>query len=767
MRMMKRILCAALICCLLTASALAEGANRSLYQEPLDYTQVEDYSKIKRAQSFVGLNGVLYVLTQTTLEKWTPDMAEPEVLAVTNPVDTQTQTLAEQAAETQNLNVSILFTMDGAVYAIAPMTGQVYLAVDASGACVMTPGVVLEGLGIRTTPEDDYGYLPEIMSVCVSGGKLYLLQRDYMTGDYNRPDLLCFDLTTGKSAKVDAQFVKGMCAYKDGGLLLLVQDEEHSWDEATQQTIPPTLSVYDAATGAVTKLFDFEQNGVYGMAYSETANALYYCGASRVYCLPGMAQPATLAAYLTSSSWAQSSGALLSDTLYATQDTSGLCVREMTPGGISTDVLTVYGEYGSNQHLSFALEHPEIPVTLNEEYYEDMEALTNAIVSGEDAVDVLCLDSNYSPLDRLIDKGYAMDLSGYPELVQIVEEMYPAYADYVKRDGKLYGIPYRVSGESFCFNREAWEEIGLSEADYPATYMELLDFIANWEYDYADDYPDVKLFDDTSIKYTLLDMILGNYVTLAIQQGETLTFDTPLLRKLLSKLEEIDFTALEPESESDSEMEDYWNRTSLMIPRMGVQDVSGFSSENGYQYRVLALDEGVSPCVACNLSVMIINPRTPRAEQAVRYAITYVNNLDRTGGYLTLFPDHNEPVLNAGYETSLQRWRDELARTQELLANAAPEDAAGYQDTINWLQTMLDNPDSYKYYTSPEDIAFYRKKLAPYLVVTGKTPLNTWDNEGNNDLYTQIEQYLAGAIDQEQFIKAIEQRVRMMQLEAQ
>ncbi len=760
--MLKRIACIALALCLMASAAVAEGVNTSLYQEPLDYTDVVDYSLVKRAQGIAAANGSLYVLTQLSLERWAPGMAEPEVLQdnIKNPDYGYEQPKEGEAAP---YVLDCIFALDGQVYAIDTTSGQVYLAVDASGQCVMTPTVTLQGMG--KLESDGYTYVPDYYSPCATNGMLYLLMRDYVTGDYNSPDLMRYDLSTGEATKLDVQFAKGLAPYKDGQLLVMISDDQNAWDEDTQQSIPPTLAALDLATGKTAELCQFEQASVFGVTYDPTADMVYYGSGSRIYGLKGLASPAVLCAYLSSQNWGDTVGAvMLDETTYVCMDSNGLSVRTMNRDGLSGGALTIYGEYGSSQHIAFTRLYPEIPVQVSDTYYSDMEDFTNAMVSGDAAMDVLCLNSNYSPLDRLIDKGYAMDLSGYPELTALVDTMYPQFADYVKRDGKLFAVPYSMSTYTFWFNKDTWESIGLSEADYPNTFMELMDFVANWDYDYADDYPDVNIFDDTSLKSTLLNLIFENYVAYYIKLGQPLTFDTDLMRKLMGALEAIDFSAIEPDVTSDADMEDYWNRPSLITCRMGF---SGIPTQTDNNYRVLALDEGMEPCLQCDIGVLVVNPRSTRVDQAIKYITTFLDNLDRTGAALTLFPNNNEPVANAGFETYVQRWEQQKADYEAQLKTAAPEDVATIQSYLDDTQYSLDHQDEYRYYVSAEDIALYRETIAPYLVVTGKTALNTWDDSGASEVQTQINQYLDGAITMEQFLKAVDQRLRMMQLEDQ
>ena len=68
---------------------------------------------------------------------------------------------------------------------------------------------------------------------------------------------------------------------------------------------------------------------------------------------------------------------------------------------------------------------------------------------------------------------------------------------------------------------------------------------------------------------------------------------------------------------------------------------------------------------------------------------------------------------------------------------------------------------------SDEMIAKYRELISPYLYVMQQTPLTDWSSESSSELQTQLQQYYAGAIDAETFIREIDKRVKMMMLEDQ
>jgi len=146
------------------------------------------------------------------------------------------------------------------------------------------------------------------------------------------------------------------------------------------------------------------------------------------------------------------------------------------------------------------------------DYSNDLETLTQAMVSDTNPYDVLFLSLNYMPVDRLLQKGYCADLSGDEALMDVARSMYPQFGEILMKDGKLYGLPVDASASTYSVNMDAWEALGLTEDDLPKTLLDLMEFTANWAFDYGDDYSEYFLFDWVN-QSSFFSMILSEYLT--------------------------------------------------------------------------------------------------------------------------------------------------------------------------------------------------------------------------------------------------------------
>ena len=479
-----------------------------------------------------------------------------------------------------------------------------------------------------------------------------------------------------------------------------------------------------------------------------------------------------VSAYLPVNAWSGSDttfGALSGGMIvYANGD--GAYVRRLDTPELAAGALTIANEGGTMKHMAVVAEHPELNVTLASNYPQTMEELTTAMVSGTGSMDVLCLTTSYNPVERLIDKGYAADLSGYPELMAVAGRMDPRFTQSVMRDGKLYALPVALSTNTLGVNAEAMEKLGLTESDLPATWMEFLDFAANYYYDYGEENADVALM-DLNMRRPLFQMIRDQYVAAQLRDTGSVSFDTPLFRKLMQALEAIDFTELDPyEVKGDKiwegndanefyEKQQLFTRYSEASPR--AMDQSGYGRSN--QPLILRLDSETEPVLPVSMTVMIVNPRSTRMDQAAAYLTAYAGHYDAETENIMFFPDQNDPVPNSYYEVQKQSYEESLRDVDSRIEKADESEKASLRETREQIQGYLDELENQRMSVTEEMIQAYREQVAPYLYVTPQTPLT--NPESSNELDTLTSQYLDHAIDLDTYIREMDQRVRMMMLE--
>lgn len=764
----KHLMCTALCLCLLFSAALAEAVDINLHVMT-DYTDADAWTV--RSGQVVGAN--LYLLVsnlysgsndgQVWLERWSAGMNEPETVLE------GLRSYRNESTDATTPVVTRLLADGECLYGFDESSRQVMRLVDGAGSAAVQPLCTLEAVEEEPS-EDGIYYGSYVNSMFMQDGEVVRLAENYGQGESS---LLVerYALDTGKliaQQGVDST-LRALCAYKDGKYLALVQPVPGPEDMEAPMT---QIAVYDPATGGTTLVATLNGSYLNNLTYDRESDTAYYCGDATIYAVPLATGESRVSAYLPVNAWSGSdttfaaiSGGMI---VYANGD--GTYVRRLDAPEMAAGALTVANEGGTTKHMAVVAEHPELNVTLASNYPQTMEELTTAMVSGTGSMDVLCLTTSYNPVERLIDKGYAADLSGYPELMAVAGRMDPRFTQSVMRDGKLYALPVALSTNTLGVNAEAMEKLGLTESDLPATWMEFLDFAANYYYDYGEENADVALM-DLNMRRSLFQMIRDQYVAAQLRDTGSVSFDTPLFRKLMQALEAIDFTELDPyEVKGDKiwegndanefyEKQQLFTRYSEASPR--AMDQSGYGRSN--QPLILRLDSETEPVLPVIMTVMIVNPRSTRMDQAAAYLTAYAGHYDAETENIMFFPDQNDPVPNSYYEVQKQSYEESLRDVDSRIEKADESEKASLRETREQIQGYLDELENQRMSVTEEMIQAYREQVAPYLYVTPQTPLT--NPESSNELDTLTSQYLDHAIDLDTYIREMNQRVRMMMLE--
>lgn len=764
----KHLMCTALCLCLLFSAALAEAVDINLHVMT-DYTDADAWTV--RSGQVVGAN--LYLLVsnlysgsndgQVRLERWSAGMSEPETVLE------GLRSYRNESTDATTPVVTRLLADGECLYGFDESSRQVMRLVDGAGSAAVQPLCTLEAVEQKPS-EDGIYYDSYVNSMFMQDGEVVRLAENYGEGESS---LLVerYALDTGKliaQQGVDST-LRALCAYKDGKYLALVQPVPGPEDMEAPMT---QMAVYDPATGGTTPVATLNGSYLNNLTYDRESDTAYYCGDATIYAVPLATGESRVSAYLPVNAWSGSDTtfAALSGGMIVYANGDGTYVRRLDAPELAAGALTVANEGGTTKHMAVVAEHPELNVTLASEYPQTMEELTTAMVSGTGSMDVLCLTTSYNPVERLIDKGYAADMSGYPELMAVAGRMDPRFTQSVMRDGKLYALPVALSTNTLGVNADVMEKLGLTESDLPTTWLEFLDFAANYYYDYGEENADVVLM-DLNMRRSLFQMIRDQYVAAQLRDTGSVSFDTPLFRKLMQALEAIDFTELDPyEVKGDKvwegndanefyEKQQLFTRYSEASPRAMGQ--SGYGRSN--QPLVLRLDGETEPVLPVSMTVMIVNPRSTRMDQAAAYLTAYAGHYDAETENIMFFPDQNDPVPNSYYEVQKQSYEESLRDVDSRIEKADESEKASLRETREQIQGYLDELENQRMSVTEEMIQAYREQVAPYLYVTPQTPLT--NPESSNELETLTSQYLDHAIDLDTYIREMDQRVRMMMLE--
>jgi hypothetical protein len=189
------------------------------------------------------------------------------------------------------------------------------------------------------------------------------------------------------------------------------------------------------------------------------------------------------------------------------------------------------GDLSEETVAAFRKANPGTPVVYVQMMEEDMLALQLVLRSGD--VDIYVMPTGMPIYADMLDKGFALDLSGEPVLMEKVSAMYPRMAEQVMKDGRLYGLPISVSYSTLGYCPTLFSSLGLP---VPQTMFELLEQLQS-----------LSARDDTVLMYAplngasdaVLRYLLNTYLSAATAKSSAMTLDPETFRSLMANWESI------------------------------------------------------------------------------------------------------------------------------------------------------------------------------------------------------------------------------------
>ena len=405
---------------------------------------------------------------------------------------------------------------------------------------------------------------------------------------------------------------------------------------------------------------------------------------------------------------------------------SVIYVRSKENGSMTVLHLQSNGGINTNTLQPFAEEHPEVILSHETIYDDDLSAakIAEAMNATSDALDALWLymrpqtveaDGNW-PLDVLMDKGYCMDLSVYPDVAAYVAQLNGIFRDAVTRDGRIYALPINAWGyNGFFINRSVMDKLGLQESDIPTNFVDLCAFITNWNDHLDGAYAAYAPLDETEDYHArMFDLMLREWVGYCQAENLPLRFDSPIFRAMMAALDAMRTDNIEQANQHVNEdISDY--RESLIWTN--VRTVGNFANyaESGSRiFLPMALTRDTSYHYGIEyMTLFIVNPRTKNTE-LIGELLTKVLETQGANAKCVLLAGYSEAVEEESYQSLASSWEEQLTDLRRQKEQAPEWKQAGLQERINQLEA-----DYYLYRArerwqiAPKTIALYQETILP------------------------------------------------------
>lgn len=729
-------------------------------------------------RSLASVGDTLYIRTIRALYSYKP--GDPEVVLLSSfEDDYDSFVMLSEDAEREPVAAHI-FSDGERLLALDSTAQTVYTLSFADGKLAFTEPLKLD-MAEFVQGEAPYIYVQEANWMQVVGGRLYMKMQNY---EDKEVDLYSFDLKTGEKKTHAPTHLASASPYKDGLLIAALSNPNDMYDYETGTPKKPQLVVFNPQDDSVTELGAYQPSAEYfgstnPIWYDAQADALFTYTDTDVYRLEGDMKTPRLIGYLPmfGQNWPVSNGLQpLSDGRLAIAFGQNIFLRERTEKGLEGyTVLSMAGGLDDPSVLSRVLMEMDKVVLRRVEGLEynwiNAEQLASMFLTGNVNVDLMSINAYGFDLDKLIQKGYLADLSSNPAVAAYLASLFPNLSDPVMEDGKIYGVPYNLMMFPLHAYLKPFAELDL---EIPTSIMGLLDLAQRWVEDLAEEHPDYILFSDGgNIKATLRRLVIDRYVADTLGAGKELKLDTPLFRELMTRVEGMNYgdwgRDLDWETEEGrSAMEEMWNKQTLIESGMGYEPSYSVelyqSAERPMRVMLLPLEDGGQAYAETDYNLLVMLSSSKNQEVGKEFMAHYIDKMNPVIK-AALSPAAKEPIPNPRYETEKASQERNLKRMEAQYEKAEGAQKSDLEEGLKYFrQYVQEYLEKGKYLATERDLANFHAVYGSTFVFTG---LGNAQRQALWSNYELQQQFFDGAISLDQFIKQLDDTLRLVRMEYQ
>ena len=525
-------------------------------------------------------------------------------------------------------------------------------------------------------------------------------------------------------------------------------------------------------SGAVEELCELPggDNSVDGPVYDGAADAIYYVQNGELCMMTGF-DPDTIrpvAEFPLNS--VHSTPVITSGGLYAAADYDTLVRRNTDPAQRAPKRLTVYDTYSDaveSAYYAFANRYGDVEVVVTAQAGDILQAM----LTRSAAVDVYCLGASSEEYDALYRRGFLPALSDVESAAELVENCYPFVREACMKDGEVVAVPTQLHlNAALYYDLAAFERLGLTAEDVPATWPELFDALQPLaERAMA---AGMALFETYESRDYLPQMLFSGmfqeYSAYVAQPGNELTYDTPAFRTALDAYEAVNWDALgllsvdEIDGLRDGEILFGGDAEhNVLFGTSGSIGAETWVASEAYQWLPLGFSRDIGPQIVAEMTVAFVNPYSENPAEARAFVETLAA---RTDGVLRLelSAQSDEPVPCASFESELAAYEQMIADVGAALETAKGEEKALYEERLAAFEQEREDylrEDGWE--ASAESVSLYRER-AQYIALSRNIGLS---GAGGEEILTLLNRYANGMIAQDALISGLDSRLQMMQRE--
>jgi len=605
----------------------------------------------------------------------------------------------------------------------------------------------------------DYMYSRYAQNAFASGSRLYAQTYD----DDGNNVIEVFDLTTGRADEHYVQDLYQMAPAGDGKILTF----QYNWSEETGH-----IGLYDPASESLEIKADYEIDTITynlprNLYYLAEKDTLYYVLSGEIWAAQGFDFAGAVAVNDCPVDSSNGVAQMTEDGFLLLYDWQTIVLRNTDPAKRSEITLYVkdynYASAIDRAYYDYTNLHGDISVVVSRG--GRVTDILQAMMNRDSGVDVYAMDMSLSAYNAVFERGFMAELDSSAKLTEKIDSMYPVISETLKKDGHLYAVPVSAYGYAMGVNPEALDKLGWTMDDMPKTWDAFFDFLA--ELPARLEGSEVRAFeswyDQRDLRMQLFSSVLQSYQNY-INAGEAeYAFNTPLLKGLMKRVDEMDMASLDVNESNYNEEDDTWydnwdGRTALFTSSVSTV-MQGY-----YGGEPLLFSFGEEPPrVPFYLRVLFVNPFSRHVPESIEFLETVLDCLEQPEQY-TFYPDCDEPVRYPDFEEYKKNLAEWLETAKKEMEAADEDEKEMYEEQVGYLEEELANIDDTYWMFSPKSIAAYKAR-AQYLAPVTYDFTNEISGSEDDNFYDLIQRYYEGMIDVEELLSTIDKKVQMMRLE--
>ena len=565
--------------------------------------------------------------------------------------------------------------------------------------------------------------MPSIRSGVACNGSLYLLMS--LAAEEAWPSVYRFDMVTGTRDPVKGKgTIVEIARYRDGHLLLLEEISDSQWQ----------VTDFDAVTGACSPLFESDKlnitsENVLGLLYDSWRDRILIQADKELLTFVSETS-CEVVAYLPPI-WSYCRAIGEDGLLLLLKDQSVYALSTLRKKQLSKPLQVACNELEDWMDQGFAEAHPNIPVKHRQVYeHEAVDLLAEQITMRSDEIDIFEIPIG-SAAQKAIEKGYYYPLNQSESICEKVAAYRPFFQQVVMHGSAIAGVPRRTEQYTLGYSKYALAQLGFTASDIPSSFMELMDFLLEWDERVGDAAQQAEItpfgISNEQLKAELFAMLLDQYYLLMEEDASAVPIYETELAELLDKLSVVCSTIPEgiEEERTTSPFERFariqvndqpsylFNRYCSFLP--GRRNFSNGGSVSDFVPIALILSSQDRPLLLFEGTLFIINPYSSQKEEAIQWLTYYMNHLPAKDA--ATFDRDASPLEFEIYETMREYYTEEIMKMESRIKAAEDPAKRTLESQLQAMQETLRGLEQLKWDVSTQDLEDYEQMFAQNIVL--------------------------------------------------